>query len=475
MDIQFTTLKRYNYRLLFSLGSFAILFYDLDILTFNHYLANGIYNGILWRMGLPAMFGIYLAFRKLRDGTEMRILIAFWVWIIIVYFVNGDRTLSRYADYYIDMSGMILMFAPGILLRKKIRERFFEGCAWLITLTYFILSLICVYCAVKQTSFLNPIDQYGIGYNVYSGMGRITVFSAHPNITAGHFFISLSMSLWLILHRKNVFLRFFLGINAFLSFVTIALTVSRNGQTIAAIAVSLFVGILVLERMKERPMPTRLIALALCFLLITFAAYMMNEPIRYTIWKMHENSAGYVEPSETAINSMPASAMPLSATRLLSSGEEFRSDDRGYFESGRKEIFWSAIKSLEMEPKRLLIGSSGSDVMRISNQLIKEQAAHFHNVFLQVINEYGLIGLGLVIGFFMLMIHHGVIMILSADDLFLPDEKMIVVPVFCLLLYYQLECGIFTNLDYRVTFFFLSCGVLTGCYRDKAQLLTQNC
>lgn len=470
MNKLLTKSRRFNRRLLFSLGSLGILIYYLIVLTFNHYLAIGLYNGILWRMGLPAMFGIYLAFRGLSDGAEMRILIYFWFWMLFVYFINGDRTLSEYADYYIDMTGIILMFAPGILLGKSLRARFFEGCAWLITLVYFILGVICIYCAVKQTSFLNPIDQYGIGYNVYSSIGRITVFSAHPNITAGHFFISLIMSLWLILHKKNSFLRLFLGLNAILSFITIALTVSRNGQTVAGISIGLFFGILILEKLNKKPISIRLAVLVLCVALISSAAYKMNEPVRYAFWMAHDISSETADFSDVSSPSNAASPAPLSSVHLISTQEEFRSDYRGYFDSGRKEIFWSAFKSLQLEPKRLLIGSSGSNVMRISNQLIKEQAAHFHNVFLQVINEFGLAGLLLVTWFFALMIHHSMSMLLSANGHFSPDEKFLAVPVLCFLFYYQLECGIFTNLDYRAVFFFLACGVLTGCYKEK-QLL----
>ena len=84
MNKLLTKSRRFNRRLLFSLGSLGILIYYLIVLTFNHYLAIGLYNGILWRMGLPAMFGIYLAFRGLSDGAEMRILIYFWFWMLFV-------------------------------------------------------------------------------------------------------------------------------------------------------------------------------------------------------------------------------------------------------------------------------------------------------------------------------------------------------------------------------------------------------
>ena len=458
-------------RLLFSIGSFGILVLYSLILPLNHYLAYSIHDGLLWRMGIPAMFGIYLAFCGMRDGTEVRILFGFWLWMLIVSFINGDRSLSEYADYYIDMSVMVLMFVPAILLCRKKREWLLEVSAFLIVLVYYVLGLICIYCAVNRTSFLNPIDQYSIGYHVYSGMGRITVFSAHPNFTAGHFFISLSMALWLILRRKNVLLRIFLGLSAVLSFISIALTVSRNGQTIAAIAVGLFVGILILEKLNSKPLPVRLTVLILSVSFIAAAAYMTNEPIRYALWKSHEVSSETTASQETSFVGNTESAVPLSSIHLLSSEEEYRSDDRGYFESGRKEIYWSAFKSLQMEPRRLLFGCRGSDVMRISNQLIREQAPHFHNIFLQIINEYGLIGLGLVLWFFVLMIHHGSVILLSADGRFSLDEKMLAVPVLCFLLYYQLEVGIFTFLDYITVFFFLACGMLTGCFHEKQRHL----
>lgn len=456
---------RTNRRILFSVGVFGIFLYYLVLLNCNHYLAAEMYSGILWRISVPAMFGIYLAVRGFRDGTEIRILIFFWLWILVVYFLNGDHTLSEYADYYIDMSAIVLMFAPGILLCGKKRETYFEISCILIAFISFILSLICIYCAIHQTSILNPIDQYSIRYGSYPEGWRITVFNAHPNITAGQFLISLSASLWLILYRKNPVLRFVLSVNAVLSFITIALTLSRNGQTISGIILGLFVGILVLEKIKSRGLSIRIISLILSVIIIAIATYNLNEPIRFIIWKS-STSLNSTVAVETSSSFTSVSAKPLAFNSSLSSESEYRSDERGYFESGRKEIFWSAIKSLELEPKRLLIGSSGSDVMRISNHLIREQASHFHNVFLQVVNEYGLLGLALVTWFFFLLSHHGLRMLLSSDGRFRPDDKMLTVPVLGFILYYQLECGIFTYLDYRAVFFFLVSGVMTGCYKE---------
>jgi O-antigen ligase len=155
---------------------------------------------------------------------------------------------------------------------------------------------------------------------------------------------------------------------------------------------------------------------------------------------------------------------------VSSSPGSYQADEREYFESGRKEIFWSALKSLQLEPKRLLIGSGYYHVTDISHQLIKEQVKHFHNTFLQVINEFGIIGLLLVLWFFwrILMAAYRLAVILSGS---VPsgDQMLVLVPLM-LMFYFMLEVGIFAIIDManiRNTVYFYACGMLVGVSPEK--------
>ena len=159
-----------------------------------------------------------------------------------------------------------------------------------------------------------------------------------------------------------------------------------------------------------------------------------------------------------------------SETEAVTAGEVYQADSRDYLESGRKQIFWSALKSLQIEPRRLLVGSSYDHVMDISHQLIREQAKHFHNTFLQVINEFGILGLLLVLWFYFRILFHVYSLGMVPNTAVSAGDQMLMIVPLMLMFYYMLEVGIFKIVDManiRNTVFFFACGMLTGIARDR--------
>ena len=156
-------------------------------------------------------------------------------------------------------------------------------------------------------------------------------------------------------------------------------------------------------------------------------------------------------------------ALSSAGTQTHNAEESFRRDDRSYLESGRKEIYWSALKSLQMEPRRLLLGSSWEHLMDCSHELIREQVVHFHNDFLQALNLVGLPGFALLLLFFFFMAKTGFTILLDAGNRFALCEKMLVVPVAVFFIYVMLECVLTREyLDFRSLMFYLLCGFMTG-------------
>ena len=174
-----------------------------------------------------------------------------------------------------------------------------------------------------------------------------------------------------------------------------------------------------------------------------------------------------------AAASKPSFAEMLSVETPELSEEEpsYSADNRGYLESGRKEIYWSALKSLQMEPKRLLIGSGYYHVMDISHTLIREQAKHFHNTFLQVVNEFGLIGLALVIWFFLWTMKCAFRLIFEPEgDPSVGNQMLVLLPL-ALMGFFMLEVGIFKIVDmanFNFTFYYFACGMLAGAARGRS-------
>lgn len=453
-------------RLCFSLASAAVMMLFL-FGPLNHYLFESLYNSNWYHLGVPMLVAAYFACRGFRDGIEMEILILYMLWAVITRVLNGDYFLQEEGDYLIDLSTMILLFSPGILLAGKKRERYFCLVSGILVAFYFLASLLCIYAAVAGTYLENPIDYRGIGYSVLTE-GRFAFLDFHWNATAGQFAIAFALCLTLFFRTKRLPIRAFLLLAAACDAVVVALTMSRNGQTCVGLALGLLLGILALNRLRLRKTWQRILALLLITVFIAFASYQLFEPIRYGIWQISQ-SVQTVE-SAVPIKEEGSPSASEAGTENQESDNGYQADTRSYLKSGRKQIFWSALKSLQMEPKRLLIGSSYDHVMDISHQLIREQAKHFHNTFLQVINEFGILGVLLVLLFFWrMMLHSFRLTILPSETVSTGDQMLVLVPLM-LMFYFMLEVGIFKIVDManiRNTVFYFACGMMTAVSYDR--------
>ena len=460
-------------RLCFSVAAVAIMLFFM-FGRLHHYLLQSLYESNYYHLGIPALVAVYVAVRGFRDGTGMKILLFYVLWAVLSRILTGDRFLVIEGDYLIDLSTMILLFAPGVLLQGRRRDCLFDVTAGVIVLFYLAMAAVCIYTATTRTFVENPIDYRGIGYPTPSET-RLYFLSYQWNETAGQFLVAFGLCLVLFFRTKNYFLRAGLLIAALADFVTVGLTVSRNGQTCACLVLGMMFGILIVNRMRRHSLWKRVAAFCAACLLGTVLFYQLFEPARYALWNVYRSR---VETEAALVNTAAASSRQIFAEMLSAelpepSEEEpsYSADNRGYLQSGRKEIYWSALKSLQIEPKRLLIGSGYYHVMDISHTLIREQAKHFHNTFLQVVNEFGLIGLALVIWFFLWTLKCAFRMIFQPEGDISPGNQMLTLLPLALMGFFMLEVGIFKIVDmanFNFTFYYFACGMLAGAVRRRS-------
>ena len=492
MTIQNAWVK--NRKLLFCATACLFLLY-FACAPLNYYLTKSIYEGAFFRMGIPLLTGAYLAVRGFRDGKEVGILVLYWCWITVSRILNGDPTLTSSLTRILELLLMVLLFVPGVMLPRKERALLYDVNAIVITVLHFILGCLAVYVAVSGKVFLNPIDDRLICFlhDQFNPEDRLYMLDLHPNAVAGRYLISFCLLCVLFLRHRNILFRIWAVAAAVLDVVVVALTISRNGQTFLALSLALATGILLVRRLRDKKLPVRIAALLVALVIVTPLFYQVYEPIRYGLWALSPagrageqsqqvesaepaeiiEASEIAEPAESGDQTAATGAQseqvePTEITEVMEAlysdpaTGEYEKDSRDYLRSGRTEIYRSALVSIKKEPQRLLIGSSYDTYMDISHDTIWEPAHNFHNLILEVLNLFGLPGLALVVYFYICLAKRGLRLIFDSENRFSPAQQLTVLPTLALTGYYMLEAGIFTDMDFRVAFFFFACGMMAG-------------
>ena len=432
-----------------------------------------VYQTALFRIVIALMVCSYFFAYRFQGGIELHLLALYCLWAIVTRIIHAEA-VERW-EYLVEIQLMLVWFIPGILLRDDNRDRYFNWLSWITIVFFTVLGLLCIIVAVTRNPIVNPLSGYKIQFSDSSmwGVQRILFLTFHPNGTGGLYLIAFSLSLTQFFRTKMLGGKVFALLSALTAFIVIALTVSRNSQTFASVVLGLMAGIYALSRLKDgQKTAVRVAVLIGVAAIVLIASYRLYEPIRKGLWKIHVQMA---DTSESTVapthHSTFSGGLEL---RTLSFGstddyedEEYTEDPRGYLESGRKEIWWSALKSLQLDPSRLLCGAPMNDVMDISNSLIREQAMDFHNCFLHVVNEFGLPALLLVLAFFLKMLQDASIVIMQDSPNIKLQDKMLVLPVAAMMGFNMLETKSFIASDFTALFFFFACGMLVGVYRDR--------
>ena len=464
-----TSLQRYN-RLFSLFAAFYYLIYLLYIIEYDY--TGSIYQRDLFRFVIVLMVISYYVVYGFRGGLEIHLLTAYCLWAAVTRVAHGE--LLQNWEFLVELMLMIVLFAPGIMLQGEKRDRYYRCLAWFTVIFLSLLGLVCIYTAATRGWIINPRTGDGIGYPSPTTW-RIKFLRQHWNKTAGLYLISFCLSLTLFPRSKKALTKAAAILTAIIAFFTIALTISRNAQTCAGAALGLLVGISVVNHYgiewKKLRKVTVLIVISVVVLL---GAYRLYEPIRKGLWQIHDgikaaDAANEDQVKKTARKNRSFELVFLSE-EVAEPEEEIESyveDTRDYLDSGRKEIYWSALKSLQMDPRRLLIGSKIDEVMAISHSLIEEQAPNFHNCFLQVVNEFGLPALVIVVAFFLMMLRNSIAVAFQGEQSFTLQDQVLILPVIALMGYNLLEAKSFVETLFLSSFFFFACGMLTGVYHEK--------
>ena len=432
-----------------------------------------VYQTALFRIVIALLVVSYFVVYRLQGGVELHLLTLYCIWAIVTQIIHGEA-LQRWA-FLVELQLMLVWFIPGIILHRERRDQYYNWLAWITVIFFAILGLVCVYVAVTRIPVVNPLSGYKIQFSDSRkwGVQRLLFLNFHPNGAGGLYLIAFSLSLTLIFRAKTAGGRAAAILSAVIAFLVVAMTASRNAQTFASAAFGFMAGIFALSRMTAVRKPAVRAAVLLgVSIAVLLGSYCLYEPIRKGFWQIHiqitESSENPAAPTAYSMTSSVGYELrPLSSDSSDDQEEEYTEDPRGYLETGRTKVWWSALKSLQLDPSRLLWGAPINDIMDISNSLIREQLADFHNIFLHVVNEFGLPALLLVLTFFLKVFADGMTLIMQNPADSRLQDRMLFLPIIAMMGFNMLETKSFIISDFTALFFFFACGMLVGVYRDR--------
>lgn len=396
---------------------------------------------------------VFLA-RYRGEKIELKIILLFAAWVIFTRILHWDikdyfercRTGGiTYPDDALLIASSMMAYVPMaacLVLPGRTRERFLDAIAIVTASFSTVTTTFSLYAVLNKMSIPAP---FGGTYLCIIDDPRLYVFGKNPNTCCMWYFLGIFFLAYLFFRTKNRLCRALMVAAAFLNYVVLAMTFSRNGMFSFSLCTGLLVLVLVLRRFSPKTVGRKVLCTVLVLALIVPLAYTsfslvdrgMEKASSAVIQKRKDRLAAQEEESggaemsgyNTAAFAPAGLRMEMSdplhrqtpgSPRILQTEDDDNREkvnyvyDRGFGDSGRLPIYKTFIPTMQRDPKRLLIGCLDKDAMKYTDEILGKDIINFHNTFLQILCETGVIGLGLALAF-LVLVGRRVIRIIYSD------------------------------------------------------------
>lgn len=410
---------------------------------------------------IPVFIAFTFYFRRPFGSPEEKLLLLYWAWVFISRLLNGDFFLTKDGDMVLNIGLACTLFPVCLCMKREERQRFLDILSMVVAGFYTLVSLVCLYALLYHKELFNPFTGGNL-CSFYYGY-RLSVFGKNPNECVLWFFLGFFLLVYQFFRRKNPALRILIVISAALNYLALMATFSRNGMMAFSVCFSLLIAMV-----AQRVLPVRRQG-AKVFLSILVVALLL--PATYLSFnasgKMMSSVCNHLLSQEARQEAdEPEGEAPAQAAESVDTPAVSYVDKRGMADTGRIGLYKSIVPTIQQEPIRLLRGSLTENVMAVVNQYFVNPTTQFHNTFLQVFALTGLLGLGLVLAFTVIISIRIVRLFFSEAPLAVKSLSLILVGSFC---YNLLETCQFVVSDVRSFLFYIIAGAVVSYSLEMRQ------
>lgn len=445
---------------------------------------------------VPVFVAAVLYFHEFQDGTEFKLLFAFWIWFWFSRALNGSPVLDHDFRNFFELSLMLPFFALGPALTKMEREGFLDWLSALIGGFYFVIGLLALVAFLRHSLYTLPFTDAQIGFSPETGYLNLMILQDNASITAFWYLIALSLMIYQFFHCEKKLWRVPVLLSAVLDLLVIAALNSRSVWLCAALTFALLAVMLLLKFLQRKSIFLRLAVVLAAATLVLIVSYkgcaLCADAMNTLSYKISDSQRSPLEPAQqsaVAEGTVRSEACAFLRPMVLSSGRTegsgaltlLRSDDQSdpptasdnlnYVSFSRRQIWYGALQTIRTNPSILWRGHICDSVIMAAYGFIADDAAgeipwNFYNSLIQVLMTTGLPGLTLVLSFLALVLVRALRLSLCVGAPL--GIRILVLPVLATMPYFMLEAGLFSVIDIRTLFYFLMCGMTVASSREYA-------
>lgn len=446
---------------------------------------------------IAALAGALFAHAGLPRQRELRVYLAFLLWLLISRWLNRDFYLFLDRPLLLDNLLAFLLLASCLQLDKVRRQRLLLAVTIVYAGFFVLFSAIGLFIALTGTYLHIPPENVWITLLPSNFLGIktrvINLLSTHRLTMASFLYLAWSLLVYqmLRLRKKGWLLPLALGL--LILHLTLTLCYSRTVQICFSLSCAML-ALLFLYRRKMRGVKRVLVLVLIPLLCLPVVyksfdvfgnllgvlraeiaprfeeSYRGRSPLDPNLFGLETAQGEASAQEEPAAEAVPAPEAVTSAFKtaasLASSGDstqqdifqEHRTLSGNVTLTGRTAIWRSAILSVRAKPSILFYGQPEKQIMPLANQFIhSDHKTHMHNSLVQCFMLTGLPGLLLAAAWYVLLLIKLIRTFFSGSDTPFATA-FLTIPLSGIMLYSMLETIMFSSVGLAGFTFFLIAG-----------------